>query len=260
MVDEDGVERLQHEGRVFRWGRRGSAWPGHTTFVAIRAGEVVVGDRYAGEGVERTYACHPQALLEGCFQALVTEQLGPRVLAELLAEVRRELGVRPGATAASEQAATPQTATKNAHGSTPAAVASPTPAATGSATPSTKNARGSVPAAVASPTPVTGSHAPAAAASQQKAVSAHSGAVEPTEPVAATARVDVAVVACRAVDLPLAVALRGITRAPVQELLGRLRSLPCRVAAGVPVELAEALAARLAELGAEVRLVPARAS
>src|SRR5690606_38542323 len=63
---DDGVTRWQHEGRVFRWQRAGSAWPGHVAFVALRAGEVVLGDRYAGEGVERTYTCEPQALLEGC--------------------------------------------------------------------------------------------------------------------------------------------------------------------------------------------------
>jgi ribosomal protein L7/L12 len=70
----------------------------------------------------------------------------------------------------------------------------------------------------------------------------------------------VTVVACPSVGLPLAVALRGITRASVHELLGRLRSLPCRVAAGVPREQAEGLVARLAELGAEVQLVAAAAS
>jgi hypothetical protein len=57
----------------------------------------------------------------------------------------------------------------------------------------------------------------------------------------------------------LAVALRGITRKPVQELLGRLRSLPCTVVAAVPREQAEGVALRLGELGAAVELVPASA-
>jgi ribosomal protein L7/L12 len=214
---EDGVERLQHEGRVFRWGRRSSVWPGHTTFVAIHGGEVVVGDRYAGEAIERTYACHPQALLEGCFQALVREQLGPRVLEELLTEVRRELGGRsPDVGAVDTQPA--------------------------------------------------GSQAPAAAppvrplAPPQEAVSAHLEAVAVPSAADATTRVDVAVVACQAVDLALAVALRGITRAPVSELLGRLRSLPCTVLAGVSRAQGEGVRERLAELGAAVELVPAHAS
>ena len=95
MTDERGdeIERLFHDGRVHRWSRKVSGWPGHTTFVALKGGQVVMGDRYAGEGVERTYACDPASLLEGCFQELVSQQLGPRVLEELLAEVRRELGV-----------------------------------------------------------------------------------------------------------------------------------------------------------------------
>jgi ribosomal protein L7/L12 len=223
MADEreDGVERLQHEGRVFRWGRRGAAWPGHTTFVAIRGGEVVVGDRYAGEAFERTYACQPQALLEGCFQELVREQLGPRVLEELLAEVRRELGARsPDAGAVNTQ---------------PAGSQAPVAAR---------------PALAPAPSPE----------SPPKAVSARLEAVAVPEVVDATARVDVAVVACHAVDLALAVALRGITRAPVPELLGRLRSLPCTVLSGVSRAQAEGVRERLAELGAAVELVPAHAS
>lgn len=230
MADEheDGIERLQHEGRVFRWGRRGPAWPGHTTFVTLRGGEVVMGDRYAGEGVERTYACHPQELLDGCFQALVSEQLGPRVLEELLAEARRELRV--------PQAAKQAVAT----GPRQAVVAKP--------------------AVAADKTQPAGAQAPIAAPLPPMAVSARSVAVAATGAVDASARVDVAIVACRAVDLPLAVALRGITRTPVQALLGRLRSLPCTVLAGVSRAQAEGVRERLAELGATIELVPARAS
>jgi hypothetical protein len=242
-VREDGVERLRHEGRVHRWQRRGSAWPGHTAFVAIRAGEVIVGDRYAGEGIERTYACHPQALLEGCFQALIGEQLGADVLAEVVVEVRRALGpLALPASPAAKEPAKPQVAstpaiTKTAHqdlqDGSAASVTAPTAAA------------------VATPAEHAGSKAPAAAArTQQKVVSEHSAA----------GPVDVAVVAFRALDLPLAVALRAITRTPVQELLGALGRLPCTVLTSVSQAEAEGVQQRLAELGAEVRLVPARAS
>jgi hypothetical protein len=265
MADEraDEIERLQHDGRVFRWSRRSAhersgqtaAWPGHTTFVALRGGEVVVGDRYAGEGVERTYACDLPSLLDGCFQALVAEQLGTRVLEELLAEVRRELGV---------------------HGSSGP-----------SRTPSTRNARepgmasaapGHLAATEASEASVVGSGAPAPAASPvvfaraQPGPTAAGGSERASEPapvasasaaaglVPTATRVDLTVVGCRSVSLPLAVALRGVTRTSMHELLGRLRALPCRVAAGVPRDQAEGLVARLVELGAEVELVPARPS
>lgn len=221
-VGEDGIERLRHDGRIHRWSREGSRWPGHTTFVALRGGQVVMGDRYAGEQVERTYACDPASLLEGCFQDLVAQQLGPRVLDELLSEVRRELGV--GASAP---------APVRAPAKVVSAPAKPVPAApAASERPSTPK-----PAAVSTPQPVTVAASPS-----------------PAGPV------DLTVVACSRVGLPLAVALRGITRASVHELLGRLRSLPCRVAAGVPREQAEGVAARLSELGAEVRLSAAGGS
>lgn len=260
MVDEreDEIERLRHDGRVFRWSRRWSreGWPGHTTFVALKGGEVVVGDRYAGEGVERTYACDPASLLDGCFQELVAQQLGPRVLEELLAEVRRALGVaarpdeRPkGAGAPTKNAREPAVATITT------VAAEPSGAAPGASAPATKP----------SPTPVVSAHSsprPAPVASERP--SAAAPPVRTSTPVAvslpAAGRVDLTLVACPSVSLPLAVALRGITRTSVHELLGRLRSLPCRVAAGVPREQAEGLAARLAELGAEVQLLPAAAS
>lgn len=231
MMDEDGIERLRHDGHVFRWSKRHAAgWPGHTTFVVLRGGEVVVGDRYASEGLERTYACELAALLDGCFQEQVAQQLGPRVLEELLAAVRRELGI-----------------------TTPAAAS---PRAAGPATKTTKTAQ----EPAKGPPAAAGALAPVPAPSPPVAVSAPPKPSErPSPPVSEPGRVDVAVVACR-VSLPLAVALRGITRASVQELLGRLRSLPCRVAAGVPREQAEGVAARLTELGAEVRLLPADAS
>jgi hypothetical protein len=281
MVDEDGIERLRHDGHVHWWARRGTAWPGHTTFVALRGGEVVVGDRYASEAVERTYACELAALLDGCFQELVAQQLGPRVLEELLAAVRRELGVAAG---------TGSPFTKNAREAATAKPPAPVPASEAAKSPATGGASEAAkppPSATATspPTATTeppaasraaaGASAPAPSRAPSKVVSAPSTVPRATsipseqpsaqafEPAAAAAtaadRVDVAVVACRSVSLPLAVALRGITRKPVHELLGRLRSLPCRVAAGVPREQAEGLAARLAELGAEVRLLPADA-
>lgn len=211
---EDGIDRWWHQGRVHRWSRDGSAWPGHTTFVAIRGGEVVVGDRYAGEGIERTYACHPQALLDGCFAALVAEQLGGRVLEELVAEVQRELGV---GSRVAEAAKRPETAAEPA-----------SPSIVEEAAPS-------------------------------KVVFAPAQAVRAASVAAAADRVDVAVVACATVSLPLAAALRGVTRAPVKELLARLRQLPCTVLVGVSPVDAEHARVRLTELGATVELMPASA-
>jgi hypothetical protein len=228
---EDEIERLLLDGRVHRWSRRvASSWPGHTTFVALKGGEVVVGDRYAGEGIERTYACALESLLEGCFHELVAQQLGSRVLEELLAEVRRELGV----------AAKAEASTKNAREPAVASASGPKPQPAAAAT----SARPSTPTAATSERPST-----------PTSVAVSTPATSPTPAPTSRVHVDLTVVACPSVDLPLAVALRGITRTSVHELLGRLRSLPCRVATGVPREQAEGLAARLVELGAEVRLV-----
>jgi hypothetical protein len=264
---EDGVERLRHEGRVHRWSRRSPAWPGHTTFVALKGGEAVLGDRYAGEGVERTYACDLRSLLDGCFHSVIGEQLGARVLEELLTEARRELG----------EATTQAAGTKNAReaaGAERAGAERATTERAGAERATTERATGETsskaqkkPSAAGS-----GANAPASAPAPAKVVSAPVEpvriATEPSErPSTGSTGVpepgspcELTVVACRSVSLPLAVALRGITRAPVQELLAKLRSLPCRIAAGVPREQAEALATRLSELGAEVLLAPARAS
>jgi hypothetical protein len=236
---EDGVERLRHEGRVHRWSRRSPTWAGHTTFVAIKAGEAVLGDRYAGEGVERTYACDLRSLLDGCFHTVIGEQLGARVLEELLVEARRELGEGP-ATATS--------------GATPSGAASGASAPASASPPAKVVSARSKPGSVTVPSERPSAPSTAAPSTVATTTAAASGRPVPGTPCELT------VVACRSVGLPLAVALRGITRTPVHELLGRLRSLPCRIAAGVPFEQAEALAARLTELGAEVRLEPARAS
>lgn len=266
MVDEreDGIERLRHEGRVHRWSRRSPAWPGHTTFVAIKGGEAVLGDRYAGEGVERTYACDLRSLLDGCFHSVIDAQLGARVLEELLAEARRELGdeapLQPSGAKDVREAATAERA---AGGTSSKAQKKPSAAGSGALAPA------SAPASAPTPVPAPASapaSVPAIGPGSAKVVSAP--AAEPSErPSAGSTGVpepgtpcELTVVACRSVGLPLAVALRGIMRAPVQELLAKLRSLPCRVAAGVPFEQADALATRLSELGAEVRLAPARAS
>ncbi len=240
MVDEreDGIERLRHEGHVHRWSRPDPQWPGHTSFVALKGGEAVLGDRYAGEGVVRTYACDLRSLLDGCFDVVIGEQLGARVLEELRAEARRELG---------EGAAT---GTKNLREA----------AASGGAAGSSAPASEPSPAKVVSARPAPAQTASVAPERPSAAVSVANSQSPVTAPATGAARVDLTVVACQSVGLPLAVALRGITRAPVQDLLGRLRSLPCRVAAGVPREHAEGLAARLSELGAEVRLVPAGGS
>ncbi len=241
---EDGIERRRHDGRVYRWSVKG-AWPGHTAFVALRGGQVVVGDRYEGEAIERTYACDPAALLEGCFQELVAQQLGARVLAELLAEVRRELGAGAPPDAGAGAAASTGDQAR------PSAAARPEarpPAAPPVEPPAAAPSRQATAAAVSAPP----RQAPPAGPAERPSAAPEGGSV--------AASVDVAVVGCPSVSLPLCVALRGITRAPVQELLAGLRSLPYRVAAGVPREQGEGLAARLGELGAEARLVPAGGS
>lgn len=237
---EDEIERLRYDGRIHRWSRKVagpvagqvSGWPGHTTFVALRGGAVVVGDRYAGEGIERTYACDLASLLEGCFQDLVAQELGPRVLEELLAEVRRELGVAAGPVSKPPQAP---------------------PAVVGASAPAHAPTPAKVDSAPSKPVP------PVAAASERPTTPKPTAVSTPAATPAGS-HVDLTVVACPSVGLPLAVALRGITRTSVHELLGRLRSLPCRVVARVPREQAEGVAARLSELGAEVRLVPAGGS
>lgn len=257
MVEEreDGVERLHHEGRVHRWSRRSPAWPGHTAFVAIKGGEAVLGDRYAGEGVERTYACDLRSLLDGCFHAVIGEQLGARVLEELLAEARRELGHgAPTQAAATKRAGEGTAAARTGAETSSQAQKQPSTAASGASAPA--SVQGAVPGSRPSAKVVSAPVEPVRAAAEpsERPSAAASGVLQPGTPCELT------VVACGSVGLPLAVALRGIMRAPVQELLARLRSLPCPIAAGVPYEQAEALATRLAELGAEVRLAPARAS
>lgn len=220
-MGDDGITRWQLDGRVHRWQRPGSAWPGHVTFVALRGGQVVLGDRYAGDGVERTYACEARELLEGCFHAQVTEQLGARVLEELLAEVRRELGVSAAGPARSRAAEAPQSTAKPQ-------TAAKTPA--------------NEPEPRSAPSPA----------------SAASGAAAPATDVSAqTETVDVTVTACATASLPLVVALRGLTRAPVGELLSRLGRLPCTVLAGASRAEAERAREQLCAHGVSVALVPA---
>jgi hypothetical protein len=236
---EDEIERLLYDGRVHRWTRKSEGWPGHTTFVALKGGEVVMGDRYAAEGIERTYSCDPASLLEGCFQEIVAAQLGARVLAELLGEVRRELGAASSTRAAAPILLPPAPA--------PAAPPKPTPAPA----PAPPKAEEAKPAPAPAPT------AAPAPPKVEAAKPAPAPAAPPKPAADGKARVDVAVVACRQIGLPLVVTLRGITRSPVKDLLARLSALPCRVATGLPREQAEGVAARLAGLGAEVQLLPA---
>ena len=225
---EDDIERLLHDGRVHRWARSRSAWPGHTTFVALKGGEVVVGDRYAAEGIERTYTCDPASLLEGCFQDLVAAQLGAKVLAELLREVRRELG---------------------------AAEAIPLPASSRAAEAIPLPASSRVAEAIPLPASSRVAEAIPLPASSRVAEAIPAPATPPKPAASGEARVDVAVVACHRIGLPLAAALRAITRSPVKDLLARLQALPCRVASGLTREQAEGVAARLTGLGAEVQLL-----
>jgi hypothetical protein len=177
-----------------------------------------------------------------------------------VAEVRRELGPLP----ASPAAAITKTPREAGVAAKAVAESEQSPAAT----PTKAAARASeVPKAGAERASGAGSQAPAAAPQTEPQAGGHRQASDPGGPPqkavsghSAAGGVDVAVVACRAVDLPLAVALRTITRTSVQELLGRLGRLPCTVLTGVSQTEAQAVQQRLAELGAEVRLAPAHAS
>lgn len=236
MIAEDTpVIRIEHEGRVYRWERSGSAWPGHTAFVALRGREVVLGDRYAREGIERSYACSPEDLLAGCFAEALVEQLGQAVYAEVLAEVRHQLGVSPGSAAA---ASAPKAASTSKTAS-PAASASvgSTPKAASSAAASSSAASSSAASSSAAVEPVS-------------ADSAGSTADEPT------ARVQVVLSACPTVDMALVVALRAITRGRVADLLPGLQAPPHVVAVDVPRAEGEAIAQRLRSVGATVDLGP----
>ncbi|MCX4243697.1 hypothetical protein [Paraliomyxa miuraensis] len=220
--EDDGITRWRHDGRVYRWQRPGPAWPGHTTFVALRGGEVVVGDRYAHDGVERSYACEPRELLEGSFGELVAEQLGRGVLEELLAEVRSLLGVD------GRVDVRPPSAPRRA-------AASPSPSPSAPARSAREPASGL--ATEPAPEPQSKASPDAAVVSAQTETS-----------------LDVTIVGCPSVSLPLAVALRGITRASVRDLVQRLRTLPCRVLAGVGQVEAERARAQLVAAGATVEL------
>ncbi len=177
------------------------SWPGHHCFVALLGAEVVIGDRYARDGVTRSYSCRPEDLLEGCFNEQLSEQLGAEVLAEVLAEVRHQLGI-----------------TDRAEANDPGESVTAEPIAESTAEPESP----------AEP--------------------------QPAADLSNATRVRVAVTACPTVDLSLAVALRGLTRAPVAELLPRLRTLPCVIAPDVPRADGESLAQRLRDLGVTVQL------
>ncbi|MCA9709144.1 MAG: hypothetical protein KDK70_25090 [Myxococcales bacterium] len=227
---DNPVIRVEHEGRVYRWERRGSAWPGHTCFVVLRGAEVVLGDRYAQEGIERSYACQLHDLLEGAFDEPLRSQLGEDVRLEVLAEVRHALGLRPASTAA-----TKPTEAKSAEAKPVAKPAEPAEA---------KSAAKPV-AKPAEPKPTAPKPTAASAKPQPAAASAES-----------SARVCVTLTACSAIDLPLVVALRAITRGPVGPRVAALQQLPAVLAADVPRAEGEAIAQRLQPLGATVELQP----
>ena len=239
---DDDIERLLHEGRVHRWTRQRPAWPGHSTFVALRGGKVVVGDRYATEGVERTYDCDPASLIEGAFHEIIGEQLGKKVLEEVLAEVRRDLGDAPPAI--QKPLDPPKIVAERP------AIALP---------PSTFVAPlGSRPPPAASQPLVTPPPAPKPLVTPPPAASQPLVTPPPVKrAIDPASRVDVAVVACASIGLPLVVTLRGIAKSPVNELLTGLRALPFRVAKNLSRDHAESLVARIAGLGAEIQILPA---
>lgn len=200
---ENSITRVEHEGRVYRWERQGS-WPGHTSFVALRGAEVVIGDRYAKDGIERSYTCHPQDLLDGLFDEAIDLQFGEAVRQEVLTAVRAQLGP-----AAAPKIVEPQDTAEAEAVPAPEPEAAPEPAAT-----------------------------PEAAAES-------------------SARVSVTLTACPSLDLPLVVALRRITRAPVAERLSALQAPPCVLVPDVPRAEGESIAQRLRALGATIELTAA---
>lgn len=269
---EDDIERLLHEGRVHRWTRRRPAWPGHSTFVALKGGVVVIGDRYAAEGVERTYDCDPASLLEGMFHDVIADQLGKKVLEEVLAEVRRDLGdAKPAIQKAPDPpkiaAERPAIALPPSTFVTPMGSAKPPAASQPLVTPPPAAPKPLVtpppavtPAPVAQRPPVTPPPAVVTPASvaPKPVVTPPPAAPPPVKRVIDPAsRFDVVVVSCGSIGLPLVVTLRGITRSPVKELLSGLSALPFRAVKSVSRDHAEALSARIADLGAEIQILPA---
>lgn len=175
-----------------------------------------MGDRYAREGIERSYACHLQDLLDGCFGEQGAEQLGPAVWAEVLAEVRYQLGITDAEVRASLEATSPEAGSAEARASEVAA----------------------------EPT-----------VSSETAATERSSETVSTERSSATS-VQVVLTACPSIDLALVVALRAITRGSVADRLPRLQAPPHVVVADVPRPRGEAIAGRLRSLGATIELRP----
>jgi len=235
---ENSVTRVEHDGRVYRWERPGGAWPGHTCSVALLGREVVMSDRYAGDRVTRSYRCTPEDLLEGCFHAEITEQLGGTVLLEVLAEVRHQLGL-PAELGAPSRGASARP------GPTPA----PAPGPANAPAKAASGPESGAPAPAPPPPPLQPASASAPASAPESAPQ-----VTATGPDAAAARVSVTLVACPPVDLAVAMALRAVTRASVSELLPRLRALPCVLLPDVSWAEGEAAAQRLRERGLTIEL------
>ncbi len=213
------IIRIEHAGRVYRWQRSGRAWPGHTTYLAIRVNEIILGDTYADEGIEQTYSCHPGDFLDGCFHDLVRADFGDDALGEIIAEIRATVHVP-------ERDRVARRVKDEARAATTRAVAEEK-----SADDKASAIAGSAPAGSERP----GEHRPAG------------------KPVAG-ATVSVALTGCKRVDLPLIAALRAITRGPVKKLLDQVGRSPCILASDLPVAEGEVIKQRLGELGATVEL------
>lgn len=88
---DNEIARIPFDGHVYRWERDDPSWPGKTAYIAIREGEVVLGDQYADEAFSCKAGCHPADFLAGCFHPSITDVFGADVLEEVIAEVRRTL-------------------------------------------------------------------------------------------------------------------------------------------------------------------------
>lgn len=88
-----------------------------------------MGDRYAREGIERSYACRLHDLLDGCFGEQGAEQLGEAVWAEVLAEVRYQLGITGTAARPRPEPTSPKAGSPEVSEATESKASSQTPTA-----------------------------------------------------------------------------------------------------------------------------------
>ena len=88
----DDILRTLFDERVYHWQRVDPGWPGHNAYVALRVGELHIGDRYREENYECAFACQLQEFLDGCFHESLRAVFGEAVLAEIVDAVKAEVG------------------------------------------------------------------------------------------------------------------------------------------------------------------------